>query len=465
VQESYQAVLLLARLNETSGDQEQAQRWYDEADRIDYLFVDEDTEAALLRHANKSDVVERNIRCELESVFAGSKMISKASVLYGDLFRLLDKIDLAVPQPEHSCRRQNTLWRLWRLRNREAIVRFFFLSELLAVFVITRYRVKGFLFDDFRRLDLIELIEELYRNFRRHGSVPRGTRKAELVARDIAHRIHLSEILTIIPDRVREVRIVPDYFHALPFGILPVDEAYTPLIGKFALSISFESLPDARRLGPVRRAQVHAVSGYDEGGELTGGHQREIPCVREALQGRCQISRPWTGTADQKSWLISELRRNELIHLCSHGQFCSDAPEKSHFSIPDGSNGGLSLLELSNLDLSSLRLLLLTACWSGDSRVLRNRSVFSVPATCWSRGAKTIVAPLWEVDDRRWGSEFVRRFYQYLGPCSPAVALQRTQTELHRESGCRMQDWALFQVYGNPAPVRFGKFRDVCPCE
>lgn len=80
----------------------------------------------------------------------------------------------------------------------------------------------------------------------------------------------------------------------------------------------------------------------------------------------------------------------------------------------DGEDDGfLSAAEVLGLDLSSVRLAVLSACGTAEGDVCRFEGKFSLERAFFTAGVDSYVGSLWSVDDENT-SEFMGRFYQHL---------------------------------------------------
>ena len=88
----------------------------------------------------------------------------------------------------------------------------------------------------------------------------------------------------------------------------------------------------------------------------------------------------------------------------------------------------LSIRDLACTDLSHLRQVVLSACWSADNFVLPGRRVVSLPETLCRAGARSVLGSLWPVDDAI-AVALMGRFYDYLETHPRDEALRRAQLD------------------------------------
>ncbi|MBV8030275.1 MAG: CHAT domain-containing protein [Betaproteobacteria bacterium] len=139
-----------------------------------------------------------------------------------------------------------------------------------------------------------------------------------------------------------------------------------------------------------------------------------------------------------------------FLHIASHGEFDADHPLASSLLLaPDGPDDG----RLTVSDLYSMRvdadLVTLSACETGLGKVANGDDVVGLTRGFLYAGTRTIVASLWQVDDRAT-SELMASFYDAIGKgLSKREALRAGQ----REQLARQPHpffWAAFQLTGSP---------------
>ena len=167
---------------------------------------------------------------------------------------------------------------------------------------------------------------------------------------------------------------------------------------------------------------------------------------------------PFSGDASviQKPIKGSVFRRRVGPSLAggnSHRTFRVDAPDQSGFVLVRGGQAEvLTLRQLHALDLSRVELAVLASCWSADNFILPGRWVISLPQTLRSAAAHSVIASLWEVDDRL-APKFLARFYERLSSLSLAEALRRTQLDCLQKKLMNFDVsspfyWASYSLYG-----------------
>jgi len=140
----------------------------------------------------------------------------------------------------------------------------------------------------------------------------------------------------------------------------------------------------------------------------------------------------------------------QFIHVASHGDFDAEHPLASALLLaPEGTDDG----HLTVSDLYSMRLgadlVTLSACETGLGKVANGDDVVGLTRGFLYAGTRTIVASLWQVDDRAT-SDLMTAFYRSLGKgLSAREALRAAQREQLAKQPHPFY-WAAFQLTGSP---------------
>jgi CHAT domain-containing protein len=106
---------------------------------------------------------------------------------------------------------------------------------------------------------------------------------------------------------------------------------------------------------------------------------------------------------------------------------------KSTDAISVESDGILTALEISNLDLSGVDLVVLSACETARGDVLAQEGVFGLQRAFRLAGVRSLLVSLWKVPDKQT-MELMDAFYRYyLDGNTSADALRMAQTELSKK--------------------------------
>jgi CHAT domain-containing protein/Flp pilus assembly protein TadD len=325
--------------------------------------------------------------------------------------------------------------------------------------------------------------------------------RSSLVVRRIAQgeQKKLSSVLETLPDRfedwrdqiaglsslmpaewlraetaIRHIVIVPDNWLAtVPFDILPAGEdqllieradiAYLP-------SAILLRRPAARDAG-VRMPWSHELVAFGDPVVPATGHQAanalgqspaplpystpEVRSIAALVSGRSEL---YLGLRDLKSTFLSgKANSASLLHVSTHAVADVDSPEDSRllFSPADTANGSadwLFLRELYDLDLSNVRMAVLSACDTERGKLVRGEGVQAFSRALLAAGSRSSLTTLWRVDDRAT-AEFMKQFYYFAVDrrLGKAEALRQVKLKFVRSRSAYESPryWAAFVISGD----------------
>jgi len=150
-----------------------------------------------------------------------------------------------------------------------------------------------------------------------------------------------------------------------------------------------------------------------------------------------------------------ELNRYRVVHFATHGVINTQHPELSGIILSmlnqrgERENGFLQLHDIYKLNLSA-DLVVLSACRTGLGEEIRGEGLVGLTQGFLNVGAKSVVASLWQVDDRAT-AELMRNFYRAMFDegLPPAAALREAKKAMWREPRWRAPYyWASFVLQG-----------------
>ncbi|MBF2065971.1 MAG: CHAT domain-containing protein [Calothrix sp. C42_A2020_038] len=272
---------------------------------------------------------------------------------------------------------------------------------------------------------------------------------------NITNTLQIPEILERIPKRIKALTIVPDdILHGFPFAAIIYQNKY--LIQDYRLSICYESKPQrSKRTSCVQKALVVGISNGNNHFPSLPGVKSELKQINQWLDNHQINSLVLQNASASKDVVIESINKVNLLHIACHGAFNTSQPDQSGLVLinDSGKQEILTLRELSQTNLTKLRHITLSCCWSADHFILPGRWIISLPETLWRSGAESILGCLWEIDDTVAVS-FMTSFYNYLEKLPRDEALRRTQLDcLNRRLYCRVDTanplfWAGYNLYG-----------------
>jgi len=131
-----------------------------------------------------------------------------------------------------------------------------------------------------------------------------------------------------------------------------------------------------------------------------GDEAYQLRFTEEEARRVAQVAggRALTGPLPKKATLFREARYYQLLHLSCHGEFDPDNPLASALHLgPMETLTGLDVLDQLQLNC---KLVILSACESGLSRVRRGDELIGLRRAFKYAGASALIATLWRVDER-----------------------------------------------------------------
>jgi CHAT domain-containing protein/tetratricopeptide (TPR) repeat protein len=164
-----------------------------------------------------------------------------------------------------------------------------------------------------------------------------------------------------------------------------------------------------------------------------------------------------TGAAATKEIFLARASRAPWIHFAGHSLVDERNTLLSTLLLApsrDGDPGAVYAREIYSLKLPRARLVVLAACDSGRAYTPGGEGVTSLARAFLAAGAHTVVASLWDVDDRATSRLFYPFHRALLAGLDPADALREAQLDLiaHGDGAERSPEtWGAFEVFGASA--------------
>jgi CHAT domain-containing protein/tetratricopeptide (TPR) repeat protein len=216
--------------------------------------------------------------------------------------------------------------------------------------------------------------------------------------------------------------------HQMPFSTLldtggqPLLETRPDLACAPSATVLLRAL-DGRSTHPP---QSCLALGYDG---VAGRRLRHTVAEAAAVARLCGGT-AWRGAPGMAAELRAAAGVYRWLHLACHGEFDLDDPLRSWLEIGPGER--LSAADVIADFALDAELVVLSACRSGVSRVLRGDEPLGLVRAFLSAGARAVLVTLWPVEDSS-ARLLMERFYQALqveAASDPAAALQIAQRYL-----------------------------------
>jgi CHAT domain-containing protein len=275
----------------------------------------------------------------------------------------------------------------------------------------------------------------------------------------------------------------------LPFDVL-VDEKGRSLIETYSISYLFSGIQLVRP--PASRPAQMTLAVFAGPDFLrTGTSQRAqslqnrfamLPNTLQearAIQRIVPAAKVFTG-ADASESNLKKLPAAAILHVATHGYYVeSDASQTPSVNMTlgtwapyqsmrsglvlreagrsePGEDGLLTAIEISTLDLSATKLVVLSACDSGVGDPSAGGSVSGLRNAFQTAGAQALITSLWKVDDAA-GKELMEAFYENLAAGQTfSDALRLAKLEMRKlPARSHPYFWAPFGFEGQDQTVRF----------
>lgn len=256
------------------------------------------------------------------------------------------------------------------------------------------------------------------------------------------HATLWAPIAPLLGGRQRIVVVPHRELHYVPFAALHDGERWLVETYTFGATpsasawLARQAAPPAAGV-PARDERVLALG---VGGASLPQVARELEAIGRRFGRSARVLRDADATREA---LWAHAPDADVVHLACHGRFRADNPA---FSFVELGDGPLPLQELRELKLRA-RLVVLSACETGVSRLAPGDELLGLVRAFTLAGAGTVVATLWPVDDAA-SADLVERLYEELrAGAETADALRRAQAVAAR-AGVHPFHWAAFQAYG-----------------
>jgi tetratricopeptide (TPR) repeat protein len=265
----------------------------------------------------------------------------------------------------------------------------------------------------------------------------------------------------------RHVIVVDDGPLNIPFEALTVPGSGDLLIERsdvtYLPSARLVAMPDPSRhrwLLPWNRELVALgdppISSNDtlaqnERWQPLPGSSDEVRGIARIVPGRAETH---LGADARKSYLLDRgLKGIPLLHLSTHAMVDPEHPDRSRILLASaaGTADYLFLDDVSNLDLSEVGLVTVSACDTAQGKMVAGEGIQAFSQSFLAAGAAATVTSMWKVADNP-AADFMNQFYYSLTRGNPkAEALRAAKLRLlHSNSALsHPRYWAAFIITGD----------------
>jgi CHAT domain-containing protein len=334
------------------------------------------------------------------------------------------------------------------------VVYYVALDDRLLIWTLSHER-RTFVDTPTRSSDLMHLIRQYRAEMDASGSsgrdMPSLAALYDVLVRPVVDQLRPQTELVIVPDGP---------LHAAPFAALVRREDHSYVIEQHAVQI-------APSLTVFLTASAHAAARGTAAGALVVGNPQvgsgfadlpEAEAEAREVASFYADAELLTGAAATKSAFLASARRHGIVHFAGHAIANDNRPDLSRLILSGSDEGSRSLFarELARQPFDQTTLVVLGACRTNIGRVRRGEGVFNLARPFLAAGVPTVVATLWDVDDRA-SHKLLVEFHRALRQRgSVSAALRVAQLKLLADTDLRMQRpaaWAGFAAIGGYSDI------------
>ncbi len=352
-------------------------------------------------------------------------------------------------------------------------------------------------------------IDEAVEKFRKAVSNPKNAKVTDLG--NALYKLTLGKLVPALGG-AKELLLAPDgTMNVVPFSAL-VDDQQKLLLQSYTFTY-LTSGRDLLRLAIKNKAQgggvIFADPAFDATGAVKSGDGSRgaraadlsnllWPQLPGTGQEADEVEKTFTGLTEYRGTKATEtalkaLHGPKILHLATHGFFLSDdtstrshsatatatpsAPMGGSTQLPQGGaenpllrsglalaganklssgteDGILTSMEASGLDLWGTKLVVLSACDTGNGKVTNGEGVYGLRRALVIAGAEGLVMSLWQVDDLAT-RDLMAGYYARLKAGKPrSSALREIQLEIAANPKyAHPYYWAAFVAAGDNTPI------------
>ncbi len=405
------------------------------------------------------------------------RMMRQTSLSPADSKRLLARLDSAYDElvPVEYARNREQMKKLYRPVSLTRILASLQPGEALIEYVLDAER-HSYALELTHRGVVVHTLpprEEIEKLVRAYVASVKEKNKSAPLARNLFDQVFAPALST----RPTSVTIVPDgSLHLLPFAsLLDPDNRYA------ISSMTIASAPSATAFHILRTDDqtskaTKAFLGVAYSPDATSDVDREISAKRGVMDGRMPLSLPPLAYASQEVTTAGEtlgktsviltgdnaseaalkaqpLSDFKIIHIAAHAVGNIMEPDRAALVLAPGNQTEDGFWQAREIRRSrfSADLVTLSACDTGVGRLQGEEGIMNLARSFLVAGAETVVASLWESDDR-FTATLMGHFYKHIADGGTiAESLRAAQLDVLSQFGHDAQPyyWAGFTVIGD----------------
>jgi CHAT domain-containing protein len=342
---------------------------------------------------------------------------------------------------------------------KQAVISFYTTPGQLHVFVITRSSFKYAHIDSFATLQqtIVNWLTALKTT--ENGRKFKGDRWASSLYSQL-----VKPVQDLAGDKEQWIIIPDNLMYYLPFESLPSGNGTKTLLETNEISYQFSSRFIVAATTEKQTPASYSVLGF------APFVQQGMPFPHHEFNFMNQLTASgeeianlpgkfFTNNQATKEQFLKYINQFPVVHLATHA--IADTTNSSasfiafypHRNIP--AEDGLYLEELYGLNMDATRLIIISACETGNGQLVNSEGVLSLTRGFAYAGCASVVNSLWKADDEAT-SAILKQFHVYLKKgYTKSKALRQAKIDyLHSNAIHKTPDyWAHLILIGNTEPV------------
>lgn len=306
------------------------------------------------------------------------------------------------------------------ITNQQAVISFYATGNALQVFVITRHDFKHTCIDSFATIqqNMREWLTALQNP--EAGRRFKGGKWGELLYTQL-----VKPVQALAGDKP-EWTIIPDnLLYYLPFESLPAAAGAhaKPLIETTEISYQFGArfitANGARTQQPLNTLSTLAFAPFAQSGtrfpNATYNYMQQLPASAQEIAQVPGLQ--FTNQQATKAAFLQNLSQYPVVHLATHAIADTGNSAASFIAFypqqQQPTQDALYLEELYGLNMEATRLIIISACETGNGQLVNSEGVLSITRGFAYAGCASMVNSLWKADDEATAI-ILHQFHQYL---------------------------------------------------
>ncbi len=352
------------------------------------------------------------------------------------------------------------------IKNDEAVLAYYYTAEKLICFVLTKEGL------DFSAIEMpADLINNINALRKELASASGADRKStDELARQL-NQILVEPVMEKIKSKKHLVIIPYNEICYVPFELLKDRKEGTLLLNRFGITYNYSAnfLFDDEKDNP-ENYKVLAMAPF--AGEAKS--DAILPALRSSAAEIMGL--PGNSIVDSsatKSRFIALAGNYPVIHLATHAVANDEDPLGCYVEFygvkeDETANHRLYEKEIYNMNLKSAKLLILSACETGNGLLVNGEGIVSLSRAFSYAGCKSVITSLWKADDV--ATAFItKKLHLYLQKgISKDIALQQAKMDYLNNSDIEDRYktpsyWAHLVLIGNHQPIVRAKANWIIP--